>query len=313
MPAFYGYDDCVELDNGTAHVIITPHGGCRVLSYSLAGGANAIHLDDGASGKWESGDDAAGEKPQGWTWSEGQASTGDPFGPSGGRFDVGPEFQAEGPDSAHPEPLTPLPPTPLTDPAEPGGPCVRAVRQGNHPALFFGSWTVEPGASSSRVSLTSPLCASTGLQLRRSFELLEGSELVITSTMTNGGQAPSLRVNHWGRTFVPGGGIALVPLPKDGYSRFPKKYVVYDFGESEAEMAIHFQPSDENITLRDGFVEVGSHRREGREKIGFDSTAGWMGYLSCAPSNPQPAAACTCLCCGSGSASLSASRTWDVG
>ena len=107
MSAFYGYNDCVELENGTAHVIITPHGGCRVLSYALAGGANAIHLDDGASGKWESGDDAAGEKPQGWTWSEGQASTGDPFGPSGGRFDVGPEFQAEGPDSAHPEPLTP--------------------------------------------------------------------------------------------------------------------------------------------------------------------------------------------------------------
>jgi len=111
--------------------------------------------------------------------------------------------------------------------------------------------------------------------------------------MTNGGQAPSLRVNHWGRTFVPGGGIALVPLPKDSYSRFPKKYVLYDFGESEAEMAIHFQPSDEHIRLRGGYVEVGSHRREGREKIGFDSTAGWMGYLSCGPSNPQPVAACT--------------------
>jgi hypothetical protein len=29
------------------------------------------------------------------------------------------------------------------------------------------------------------------------------------------------------RTFVPGGGIALVPLPEDGYSRFPSKFLTY--------------------------------------------------------------------------------------
>ena len=64
----------------------------------------------------------------------------------------------------------------------------------------------------------------------RTFELAEhSSDLTVSQTMRNAGDAPTLRVNHWGRTFVPGGGIALVPLPADGYSRFPNKYCLYDF------------------------------------------------------------------------------------
>jgi hypothetical protein len=97
---FYGYDDCIELRSPHARAIITPHGGARVLLYALTGRPNAIHLDDGESlgGKFENGDDARGETHHGWKWGGGEKTTGDPFGPTGGRFDVGPEFQASGPD-----------------------------------------------------------------------------------------------------------------------------------------------------------------------------------------------------------------------
>ena len=252
MVSYYGYDDCIELLNEHARVLITPHGGCRVLLYQRTGGPNAIHLDEPRAerdGLWESGDDAGGEDAAGWTWTEDKASTGDPFGPTGGRFDVGPEFQASGPD----------------------------MRQGNHRALFFGSWSQTTG-SPLRVELTSAVCASTGLQLVRAFELEEaGADLTITQTMRNAGDAASLRVNHWGRTFVPGGGIAFVPLPADNYSRFPNKYVLYDFAPPET---ILFQPNDPNIAVRAGMVEIAAHDRRAHEKIGFDSDAGWLGYLS---------------------------------
>ena len=99
--AHYGYDDCIELLNEHARVLITPHGGCRVLLYALTGAPNAIHLDEARADrddKWDSGDDAHGESAAGWKCVDGQQSTGDPFGPTGGRFDVGPELQAAGPD-----------------------------------------------------------------------------------------------------------------------------------------------------------------------------------------------------------------------
>jgi hypothetical protein len=151
------------------------------------------------------------------------------------------------------------------------------MRQGNHCALFFGSWS-QTLASSLKVELSSPVCDSTGLQLVRVFELeAAGADLTITQTMRNAGGAASLRVNHWGRTFVPGGGIAFVPLPEDNYSRFPSKYVLYDFTPPET---ILFQPNDPNIAVRDGLVEIGSHSREAHEKIGFDSNVGWLAYLS---------------------------------
>jgi hypothetical protein len=248
--AFYGYDDCLELASAHARVVITPHGGARILLYALQveGAPNAIHLDDGTSGKFESGDDAGGEKPSGWKWVAGQA-TGDPFGPTGGRFDVGPEFQAGGPD----------------------------MRQGGHPALFFGSWAAEQHGALA-ATLTSPICERTGLQITRQFALsAECADLSVTQTCRNAGAAASLRVNHWGRTFVPGGGIALVPLPEDGYSRFPEKYVVYEW---EPQGHIIFQPGDEHIRVRENFVEIVPHVRGTRQKIGFDSPMGWFGYLS---------------------------------
>jgi hypothetical protein len=138
--SFYGYDDCVQLETAAATVIITPHGGGRVLRYSLVGDErNAIHLDDHSTGttlglmlhsrmplvltpaglklayapivhlsgpsltvvtflrrtgKWESGaTPEGGAKPEGWKWGGAASDGGDPFGPTGGRFDIGPEFQ----------------------------------------------------------------------------------------------------------------------------------------------------------------------------------------------------------------------------
>ena len=65
--------------------------------------------------------------------------------------------------------------------------------------------------------------------MERTFTLSEGStELKITTTFTCSETAPGLvRFNHWGRTFVPGGGLCMIPLPEapvEGYSRFPNKY-----------------------------------------------------------------------------------------
>ena len=88
-----------------------------------------------------------------------------------------------------------------------------------------------------------------------------------------------VRVNHWGRTFVPGGGTVIIPLPLSpakGYSRFPKKYITYDF----AQFAVMFMPVDPNIRVRDNMVEVLPHTRTAGNKIGFDTDEGWMGYLS---------------------------------
>lgn len=66
--------------------------------------------------------------------------------------------------------------------------------------------------------------------MKRTFTLSEGStELNITTTFTCSETASGVvRFNHWGRTFVPGGGLCMIPLPEapvEGYSRFPNKYV----------------------------------------------------------------------------------------
>ncbi len=68
---FHGYNDCLELENGRASVILGPACGGRVLRYA-----------------WE-GEDAIALDPEqaGWRWRPGAAE----IDPWGGRFDVGPE------------------------------------------------------------------------------------------------------------------------------------------------------------------------------------------------------------------------------
>ncbi|MHC4880461.1 MAG: hypothetical protein ACYTGL_28760 [Planctomycetota bacterium] len=76
---------------------------------------------------------------------------------------------------------------------------------------------------------------------------------------------------HWSRTFATGEGICIIPLSEP--SRFPNKYVMYEEGG-----VINARPEDDNIRVRDGFLEIlGAPRKP---KLGFDSYAGWMAYLT---------------------------------
>ena len=147
-----------------------------------------------------------------------------------------------------------------------------------HPTLWSGDWTGEivgPCAA----KLTSPRDEVAGIQLVREFSL--------TSEATVDGKpvAPSLickqtilnisnkvqEVCHWGRSFSPGGGICLIPLG-DRPSRFPSKYAMY-----EDSAIINVRNKDDLIRERDGFLEILAPPR--KPKLGFDTYAGWLGYL----------------------------------
>ena len=65
---FFGYDNCVKLENDTTRVVLCHQAGGRVLEYAL-NGTNAIYLDPKAAGV---------------TGTNGSGMTG-------GRFDIGPE------------------------------------------------------------------------------------------------------------------------------------------------------------------------------------------------------------------------------
>lgn len=174
--------------------------------------------------------------------SEKNWKPGHPAQSSAGRFDYGPE-------------LTVIP----------------------HPQIWSGEWTGEvtgPHAA----KLTSPKEDSAGIQLVRDF-LLESSgkegakpavHLVCKQTIHNISQEIR-EVCHWGRSFSPGGGICLIPLG-DRPSRFPSKYAMYEEGA-----IINVRNTDDKIRVRDGFLEILAPPR--KPKLGFDATAGWLGYL----------------------------------
>jgi hypothetical protein len=145
----------------------------------------------------------------------------------------------------------------------------------SHPSLWSGEWSGEiTGAASAR--LTSPRDEAAGIQLVRDFELAAGTDansavhLICKQTIKN----ISLEVRevcHWGRSFSPGGGICLIPLG-DQPSRFPAKYAMY-----EDSAIINVRNTDDRIRERDGFLEILSPPR--KPKLGFDTMAGWFGYL----------------------------------
>jgi hypothetical protein len=142
-----------------------------------------------------------------------------------------------------------------------------------HPALWSGEWTGEiTGPSSAR--LTSPKDATAGIQLVRDFELTNGGSgtLHLTCAQTIRNISNEVReVCHWGRSFSPGGGICLIPLG-DQPSRFPAKYAMY-----EDSAIINVRNTDDQIREREGFLEILSPPR--KPKLGFDTMAGWFGYL----------------------------------
>jgi len=139
-----------------------------------------------------------------------------------------------------------------------------------HPKLWSGEWTAAlSGEASAR--LTSVKDDATGVQLTRDFTLKPGDTpcLICTQTITNISDGVR-EYCHWGRSFSPGGGICLVPLA--GKSRFPSKYAMY-----EDSAIINVRNTDEKIRERDGFLEILAPPR--KPKLGFDSYAGWLGYL----------------------------------
>ena len=156
--------------------------------------------------------------------------------PAGGRFDIGPEYHGH-------------------------------ARE----AIWFGTWTAERlGPRAAR--LTSPVMTTSGLQLVREFTLAEKSpHLRCTQWIRNQG-ARSLTTFHWGRTFVPDGGIAFAPLAQGG--RFPRGYAVAGPGGT-----LDFFPEPEsNVRIRDGVLEIIGPPR--RAKFCFDVDPGWLAYLA---------------------------------
>ena len=69
---YFGYSDCVRLENENTRVVLDPHCGGRVLEYSWKG-ENAIYLDPSQSG---------------WIYTPGKRTVD----PCGGRLDIGPEM-----------------------------------------------------------------------------------------------------------------------------------------------------------------------------------------------------------------------------
>lgn len=138
------------------------------------------------------------------------------------------------------------------------------------PTLWSGEWTAEiTGPRSAR--LVSRHDPATGVQLMRDFQLDEtDSRLTCTQTIMNVAKRP-VEWCHWSRTFATGNGICVIPLTAP--SRFPNKFVMYEEGG-----LINFHAKDPNIRERDGFLEIIGVPR--RPKLGFDSYAGWMAYVT---------------------------------
>ena len=138
------------------------------------------------------------------------------------------------------------------------------------PVLWDEAWTTEIIADR-HARLTSPDDPSTGVRLVRDFVLDKNTtQLSCTQTIHNISEKP-VEWCHWSRTFAVGRGICLIPLTTP--SRFPKSYVMYEEGS-----LINMNPEDQNIRVRDGFLEIlGTPRKP---KLGMDSYAGLIAYLS---------------------------------
>ncbi len=139
-----------------------------------------------------------------------------------------------------------------------------------HLDLWLGDWHGEI-TGEGRARLTSARDQVTGLRLVREFTLSpNSSRLTCEQRITNLSEAP-LHCCHWSRTLAVGGGIVLIPLSP--VSRFPNRYVMYGPGS-----VINFRPEDIKIRVREGFLEILG--APARPKLGMDSAAGWLGYLT---------------------------------
>lgn len=194
----YGYSDSVELHNSKTRVVITGALGCRILEFAR-NGRNAL---------------VTNPRHNGVQWTEGP----EPFAPSGGRFDIGPELNA--------------PP---------------------HEKIRLGTWQCK-AASALETIWQSPVSEKGDLEVQRKFELdPECSILRITQTVWN--RSPtSLRLQHWGRGWFRPGGEVIIPLRPEKLRRFPKGYVQYQTGNQG--WLLQLLPEDPAFSIQGEFLRV---------------------------------------------------------
>lgn len=168
-----------------------------------------------------------------WIYPEGNHD----IGPAGGRFDVGPES------------LVP-----------------------RHLKLWEGKWKVE-AADPCKVVILNEDPEASGLRITREFRLdASTSKLTCIQSMTNI-TGVELRRSYWGRCFVPGGGVLVIPLA--GHSRYPRKYIQ---DTDWPDFHVVTRPQDPAVTNVDDCLVV--HGEPTHSKLAVDSSAGWVGYLS---------------------------------
>ncbi len=140
----------------------------------------------------------------------------------------------------------------------------------NTDLFFFGSWKGQiTGKNSAR--LTSQVDPKTGLQLIRDFTLdAATSHLTFTQKIINRGKEMQ-HVCHWGRTFVEGGGICVLPVSKK--TRLPKHYLIYGPGN-----VMDFMPEEPNISVTDGLLSIVAPPT--RPKLVMDASEGWIAYVT---------------------------------
>lgn len=157
--------------------------------------------------------------------------------PSAGRFDIGPEA------------ITP-----------------------KRNVTWLGQWHYDI-VDNQTVKITSEIDTINGIQIEREFSLEPySSHLRCSQTVKNVSSSQKL-INHWGRTFAKGGGIALVPLNK--MSRFPKGYCIY----RPPYNTIDFKPTNEpNVRIRENIIELLNTPSD--PKFVMDNNEGWLGYAS---------------------------------
>ena len=139
-----------------------------------------------------------------------------------------------------------------------------------HPKLWLGRWQGQiTGPRAAR--LISEEDDATGVRLIRDFELDKSSSKLVCKQNVRNISNQTRYWCHWSRTLALGGGVCVIPLTEP--SRFPNKYVMYGPGS-----CINFRPSDPNIRVRDGFLEIIG--TPANPKLGMDSYAGWLCYLT---------------------------------
>jgi hypothetical protein len=139
------------------------------------------------------------------------------------------------------------------------------------PTIWSGTWQSEI-VGPRTAKLTSQIDPQSNLQVTRVIRLAkDSSRLSITQTVTNHGPNVS-RHGFWSRAFAVHGGIGIIPVTPES-SRYPNLYTMH------AERAqVNLKPVDPNVRRQGDFLILAAP--PAFPKLGFDSHAGWVAYLT---------------------------------